>query len=61
VKIAFHEWIAIFKDVFSAKTSFLNKLNYFIKPPGWKHDGSGLLSEDLRTAWLIAQKKNSDQ
>ena len=34
IKIAFHEWIAVFKDAFSAKTSIINKLKYFIKPPG---------------------------
>lgn len=55
IKIAFHEWIAVFKDAFSAKTSILNKLKYFIKPPGWKHDGSSLMSNDLRKEWL---KKN---
>jgi len=55
LKIAFQEWIAVFKDAFFANTSFVNKLKYFIKPPGWKHDGSGLLSNDLRKEWL---KKN---
>ncbi|WP_367206097.1 sterol desaturase family protein, partial [Lutibacter sp.] len=55
IKIAFHEWIAVFKDAISAKTKFINKLKYFIKPPGWKHDGSGILSDDLRKEWL---KKN---
>jgi sterol desaturase/sphingolipid hydroxylase (fatty acid hydroxylase superfamily) len=58
IKIAFHEWIAIFKDAFSAKTSILNKLKYFIKPPGWKHDGTGLLSSDLRKEFLsVIQNK----
>jgi len=50
--IAFHEWIAVFKDAILAKTTFFNKLKYFVKPPGWKHDGTGLLSEDLRKEWL---------
>jgi len=54
--IAFHEWIAVFKDAFAAKTSFIKKCNYFIKAPGWKHDGTGILSDDLRKKWL---KKNS--
>jgi len=45
--IAFHEWAAVIKDAFSAKTSVINKLKYFIKPPGWKHDGTGKLSNDL--------------
>ncbi|NEW78242.1 MAG: sterol desaturase family protein [Gelidibacter sp.] len=60
IKIAFNEWIDVFKDAFSAKTSFVNKLGYFIKPPGWKHDGSGLLSEDLRKEWLMNQQKSAD-
>lgn len=56
IKIAFHEWIAVFKDAFYAKTNITNKLKYFIKPPGWKHDGSGLLSNDLRKEWLNKNK-----
>jgi len=52
LKIAFHEWIAVFKDALTAKTTFVNKLKYFIKPPGWKHDGTGILSNDLRKEWL---------
>ncbi|SFS70630.1 sterol desaturase family protein [Lutibacter maritimus] len=55
VKIAFHEWMAVFKDACLAKTSLVNKLKYFIKPPGWKHDGTGLLSDDLRKEWLSSK------
>ena len=51
-KIAFLEWMGIFKDFHSSKTTLLNKLKYFIKPPGWKHDGTGMLSNDLRKEWL---------
>ncbi len=54
--IAFHEWILVFKDAITSKTSYENKLKYFIKPPGWRHDGTGILSDDLRKEWL---KKNS--
>ena len=56
IKIAFLEWVAVFSDAFKAKTSFINKLKYFIKPPGWKHDGSGILSNDLRKDWLKNKK-----
>ena len=48
IYVAFHEWIGLFKDAFTSKTSILNRLNYFIKPPGWKHDGTGVLSDDIR-------------
>lgn len=54
--VAFHEWIAMFKDVFMSKISFLNRIKYFMKPPGWKHDGTGVLSEDIRKEW---RKKKS--
>jgi len=51
IKIAFNEWISIFKDITTSKTTFLNKIKYLIKPPGWKHDGTGILSSDIRKNW----------
>jgi sterol desaturase/sphingolipid hydroxylase (fatty acid hydroxylase superfamily) len=51
IKIAFEEWRSLFRDFFSSRTSLSNKLKYFLKPPGWKHDGTGILSEDLRKEW----------
>ncbi|MGV6828282.1 MAG: sterol desaturase family protein [Flavobacteriales bacterium] len=52
IKIAFKEWFALFKDAFTGSKSLTSRLNYFIKPPGWKHDGTGKLSKDLRKEWL---------
>ena len=57
IKIAFLEWYLMCKTGFTTKTSFLNKCKYFIKPPGWKHDGTGIVSSDLRKKWI--QKKGS--
>ncbi|MCK4562452.1 MAG: sterol desaturase family protein, partial [Flavobacteriaceae bacterium] len=51
IKIAFIEWINMLNDAFTSKTSIINKFKYFIKPPGWKHDGSSILSSDLRKDW----------
>jgi len=51
-KIAFIEWVNLFKTASLGKKSLLNRLKYFIKPPGWKHDGTGKLSSDLREEWL---------
>ncbi len=51
IKIAFDEWIILFKDSFYSKTSLYNKLKYFVKPPGWKPDGTGIQSEDLLKEW----------
>ncbi|MCA9767054.1 MAG: sterol desaturase family protein [Carnobacterium sp.] len=49
--VAFHEWMAMFKDAFMSKTSLGKRLLYFIKPPGWRHDGTGILADDLRKEW----------
>lgn len=51
IKIAFHEWIDLLKDVLNSDTSFANRFKYFFKPPGWKHDGSGKVAGDLRKEW----------
>ncbi|WP_299381938.1 sterol desaturase family protein [uncultured Lacinutrix sp.] len=52
IKIAFHEWVAMLKDVSMEKVSFINRLKYLVKPPGWRHDGSGVNSNDLKNEWL---------
>ncbi len=51
IKIAFLEWVDLLRDFFTTKTSLLNRFKYLIKPPGWKHDGSSILSSDLRKEW----------
>lgn len=51
LKIAFNEWYYLLKDLFGSETSILNKIKYLLKPPGWKHDGTGILSSDLRKEW----------
>ena len=51
IKVAFIEWYNMLKDVFSSNTSIGKRLQYLLKPPGWKHDGTGILSTDLRKEW----------
>ncbi len=55
IKIAFLEWFYLFKDSFSGKKTLKERLFYFTKPPGWKHDGNGRISKDLREEWLKSQ------
>ena len=57
IKIAFLEWIYMFKDIFSGNISIRNRILYLFKPPGWKHDGSGKISDDLRNEWLKEKNK----
>ena len=52
VKIAFIEWVRMFKDALTGSKSLGSRFNYLIKPPGWKHDGTGKISEDLRKEWI---------
>src|SRR5690606_9238762 len=52
IKIAFIEWYHMFGDAFTGRKSFTNRLKYFLKPPDWKHDGTGKVSDDLRKEWL---------
>ncbi|RKE95180.1 sterol desaturase family protein [Ichthyenterobacterium magnum] len=58
VKIAFIEWVNMFKDAFSGKKSLTSRLLYFIKPPGWRHDGTGKVSDDLREEWIKTRDNN---
>lgn len=57
VRIAFSEW----KDLLSACVmpglTLRQRFGYLINPPGWKHDGTGQLSEDLRAEWEQKNKK----
>ncbi len=47
LKIIFHEWQSIGKDL-QKKTSFFTKLKYLFMPPGWSHDGSSKTAKELR-------------
>ncbi|TYB76399.1 sterol desaturase family protein [Bizionia myxarmorum] len=60
-KIAFLEWRDLFIDAFSGKKSFKQRLQYLIKPPGWRHDGTGKLSGDLRDEWLQSSAQSQSQ
>ena len=52
ILIAFNEWGALFKDLITRNLSVTNRIKYLYKPPGWKHDGTGKLSSDLKEEWL---------
>jgi sterol desaturase/sphingolipid hydroxylase (fatty acid hydroxylase superfamily) len=47
VKIVFHEWRDMMKDI-KRSTSFSNKLKYIFMPPGWSHDSSSKTANELR-------------
>ncbi|MEM6538268.1 MAG: sterol desaturase family protein [Pseudomonadota bacterium] len=47
LRIAFHEWVSIAKDVASAR-SFKELAGYTFGPPGWSPDGSRLTSQMIK-------------
>ena len=53
-KIAFVEWINIFKDMLNPNSSakLWERLKYALAPPGYSHDGSRQTSEDIKRQYL---------
>lgn len=49
VTIAFHEWVAIARDLREAR-SVRDALGFLLGPPGWRPDGKGVTSKTLRAA-----------
>ena len=52
LKVAFHEYVGIGKDVFQPGLTFGQRLGYLFMPPGWSHDGSRDTSETLKAAYV---------
>ncbi|MEQ8434576.1 MAG: sterol desaturase family protein [Oceanicaulis sp.] len=55
LRIAFSEWTALGRDVVGAK-SWRDRAGYLFRPPGWRPNGAGLTSEDLRRRWEASAK-----
>jgi len=52
LKMVFHEWQNIVKDLKQKRCNFIHKLGYVFGPPGWSHDGSTKTSSELRKELL---------
>ena len=48
IKIAFHEYWNILKDMLRTDISIKQKFFYLFAPPGWSHDGSRKMSTDIK-------------
>ena len=55
IKIAFHEWAAMARDVSSARSP-REAFKYMFGPPGWRPDGQGPTADNLRAAWRAEQE-----
>ena len=52
IRVAFHEWVAIFRDVFRKGLTMRDRILYMFAPPGWSHDGSRDTSETLKADYV---------
>jgi len=61
VNIIFHEWQAIFKDVFRKDITLAQRFNYIFGPPGYSHDGSRQTSLQMEIAENEASVNNNKE
>lgn len=60
LRIAFHEWVDILRDVRRAP-SWRAALGYVFGPPGWRPDGKSMTSDSLRAQWKMQQGQAQQQ
>lgn len=58
LRIASHEFIAIWRDVRTAPT-WSDKLKYIINPPGWSHDGRSQTATEMQANLPLQQPPHS--
>lgn len=61
VKIAFVEWLNIFKDAFQPNVSLRARLGYIFAPPGYSHDGSRKNSDQIKADYVTAHPDQAGQ
>ncbi|MEO1000403.1 MAG: hypothetical protein AAFW69_07350, partial [Pseudomonadota bacterium] len=51
LRVAFHEWVALFRDVTRPGLTLRQRFAYAFAPPGWSHDGSRKTSRELKAEY----------
>jgi sterol desaturase/sphingolipid hydroxylase (fatty acid hydroxylase superfamily) len=59
LRVAFHEWIGIGKDLAGSRSP-REVLGYLFGPPGWSPDGSRETSKTLKAKWVERQKAEAE-
>lgn len=54
-RIAFAEWLAIWRDL-AGPALLRDKLRFVFGPPGWSRDGSRKTSRQIRDEWLLRRR-----
>lgn len=52
IRVAFHEWVGIWKDVTQRGLTLKDRVLYAVAPPGWSHDGSRDTSAKIKAKHL---------
>jgi len=58
LRIIFHEYIQVFKDIFIRGLTPKQRLGYLLAPPGWSHDGSRITTDELKAEYARAQAEH---
>ena len=53
IRVAFHEWVGLFRDVLQPGIPLKARLAYAFGPPGWSHDGSRDTTETIKSKHLL--------
>jgi sterol desaturase/sphingolipid hydroxylase (fatty acid hydroxylase superfamily) len=56
IKASLYGWIGLFNDANNAK-GLVNKILYFVMPPGWAPDGTGQTTRQKQSAYIKQQEK----
>lgn len=60
IRVAFHEWVGIFRDILRPGLSLRQRVLYAIAPPGWSHDQSRDTSEQIKRKHLAQNPQDRD-
>lgn len=52
LRVAFHEWVSLFKDALQPGLTWRERLLYCLAPPGYSHDGSRDTSDAIKQKYL---------
>lgn len=59
LRVAFHEWLAIWRDVTQPGIGWRDRIMYAVAPPGWSHDGSRDTSEGIKAKHLARHPQDA--
>lgn len=61
LRVAFHEWLGLLRDVFQPGITLRDRFMYAFAPPGWSHDGSRDTSERIKAKHLAHHPEDAGQ